>query len=96
MNKFLVLENENNFSDLDDVSDTEEEDKEKFPAIEIPRNYSFRQFYNVYNYLSSQSPFGMKMGKTSDDLGETRMDLKILTDEVKNITERLNIKDKYE
>ena len=95
MKKFIEIENEFNFSDLDEDSENADEE-ENFPAIEIPRNYSFRQFYNVYNYLSSQSPFGVKMGKTSEDLGETRMDLKNLTDEVKNLTDRLNKKDKFE
>ena len=95
MKKFIEIENEFNFSDLDEDSENADEE-ENFPAIEIPRNYSFRQFYNVYNYLSSQSPFGVKMKRTSDDLGETRMDLKNLTDEVKNITERLDVKDKFE
>ena len=53
MDEFLEIDNEYNFSDLDEDDDAEDESKDKFPELEIPRNYSFRHFYNVYNYLSS-------------------------------------------
>jgi hypothetical protein len=52
MDEFLEIDNEYNFSDLDE-EDENDESKGQFPEIEIPRNYSFRHFYNVYNYLSA-------------------------------------------
>ena len=58
MEKFMEIENETAFSDLDDSknenenSEIESIDQFKFKEVDIPHHYTFRQFYNVYNYLS--------------------------------------------
>lgn len=56
MEKFMEIENETAFSDLDDSENENDElestDENKFKEVDIPHHYTFRQFYNVYNYLS--------------------------------------------
>ena len=63
--------------------DSDENEVKAYQNIDVPYVYSFRQFYNVYKILSKKSPFGIKVKTIGDDLGDTRMELKDLTEEVK-------------